>query len=285
MAVFEYFCQWNMKSMAKHIVQWMQRWGVKVAWLAVLVALVVGIAVRMLGGKESRGISPAMVDSLQCIAPGELQRIDYRTFRVYYNNDWHLPACVIYELTPTEAQGNLPRATRWLSDSTVTGCAVTGDYVHSGYDRGHIAPAGDMKWDSVAMQESFTMTNVCPQNHHLNEGGWARLEDKVREWVVRDGGLIVIAGPIVAPTDTATLGETRVRVPSAFYKIILAHRVEPMRVAAFIYPNAPADGHLIDYLTTVDHIEHLTGLDFFPTLPPPQQTRLESTQNLNPWLH
>lgn len=274
-----------MKIKAKHITRFVRRWGVKAAWLAMVVALVIVCLVRSCGSTRHDDVSPELTDSLQCITSSSLQRIDYCGFRVYFNRSWHLPACVSYEITDEEAQGALPRAKHWIVDDSVPGCASTQDYVNSGYDRGHIAPAGDLRWSEDAMRQSFTMTNVCPQNHQLNEGGWNRLEEKVREWVRRDGSLIVLAGPIVASTDTVTIGEARVIVPGAFYKIVLAHRATPMRAVAFIYPNKACDGRLREYVTTVRHIEELTGLNFLEALPQQEQDRLETTVNLNPWLN
>lgn len=274
-----------MVDIARHIVNFVKRWGVKVAWLAMVVVLVGVCLGRSCSDGDVEAVSPGLTDSLQCITSPGLQRVDYCGFRVYFNRSWHLPACVTYEITDAEARGNLPRAKHWLTDGNVPGCPDTRDYVNSGYDRGHIAPAGDLRWSEDAMRQSFTMTNVCPQNHHLNEGGWSRLEEKVREWVRREGGLIVISGPIVTPADTATIGETRVRVPGAFYKIVLAHRAHPMRVAAFVYPNRACDGRLGEYATTVRSIETLTGLNFLEALPQEEQDRLETTVNLNPWLN
>ena len=57
----------------------------------------------------------------------------------------------------------------------------TGDYTKSGYDRGHMAPAADMKWNKQAMEESFYMSNICPQNPNLNRGDWNDLEEKSRQ--------------------------------------------------------------------------------------------------------
>lgn len=274
-----------MKMVVEHMAGLARRWGLQAAWLVMVVILVVACLVRACADDKADVVSRGLTDSLQCITSPSLQRVDYTGFRVYFNPSWHMPACVTYEITRKEAQGNLPRAKHWIQDGRVAGCASSRDYVNSGYDRGHIAPAGDLRWSEKAMRQSFTMTNVCPQSHLLNEGGWGRLEEKVREWVNRDGRLIVIAGPVVAPSDTIAIGETRVRVPGAFYKIVLAHDARPMRVAAFVYPNRECDGHLNEYATTVRHIETLTGLNFLEALPQDEQDRLETTVNLNPWLN
>ena len=132
------------------------------------------------------------------------------------------------------------------------------------------------------MRQSFLLTNVCPMHKALNEGGWAKLEVKVREWTARDSALLVFTGPVVSEGDT-TLASGRVTVPSAYYKVIMAPCVRPMRAIAFIYPNGHSGGRLQQYAVSVDEVERLTGLDFFPTLPQEEQRRLESVVNLDTW--
>ena len=271
----------------KKVLEWVKQWWLKAAWLAAAVAAVVFALLRC-GGQEADDMAEvpaALTDSLQQVYAAGLQRVDYKGFRVYYNARWHMPACVAYELTLDESLGSLPRGKDWLVDDTVKGCAATSAFKGSGYDRGHMAPAGDMRWDTLAMKQSFMMTNICPQDHSLNEGDWNRLEEKVREWVQRDRALIVLCGPIVSRGDSLALGEDRVRVPGAFYKIVLAHRASPMRVAAFIYPNKAGERGLQDRAVTVREIERLTGLDFFKALPRDEQDRLETRINLNPWIN
>ena len=83
-----------------------------------------------------------------------------------------------WTLTARQAQGTAPRYDKFQADPKVRGAkAYPSDYTRSGYDRGHMAPAGDMKWSETAMQESFYMSNVCPQNRNLNRGDWKDLEE------------------------------------------------------------------------------------------------------------
>lgn len=267
------------------ILSWMKRWWIKAAWIVAVVAGIVAAIARHGHSDSPAGPSASLTDSLMTIDGTGLQRVDYEGFRVYYNAQWHLPAFVAYELTREETRGNQPRSGQWAIDDSVAGCATSQDYVHSGYDRGHMAPAGDLKWSPDAMKHSFMMTNACPQANVLNGGGWNRLEDKVREWVERDSALIVISGPVVTANDTLHIGQSRVKVPGAFYKIILNHHTRPMRAVAFVYPNTACDGHLDQYATTVREIERLTGLDFFGVLPRDDQERIETVCNINYWIN
>ena len=266
-----YICNMNIKL--PHI---------SVRWVWCTVAMLIVLVMYPL--RDSCQSSASSVSSLMSVAVTGAQHVSYCGFDVYYSSTWHLPVCVVYELTSSETSGKVPRSGKWWNDKSVKGCAYPEDYTRSGYDRGHMIPAGDLKWSKKAMDDSFVMSNVCPQNHGLNEGGWNNLERKVREWAQREKSVVVFSGPIVAATDTVTLGVSHVRVPSGFYKII-ATIGSAMRVVAFIYPNAEADGDLNQYVVTVDEVESLTGIDFFNTLPIDLQQRIESTKNLNYWLN
>ena len=99
-------------------------------------------------------------------------RLKYKAMDISFNADDHIPNWVAWELLGSETDGEIPRARSFSHDDNVDGCAWREDYVNSGYDRGHMAPAGDMKWDREAMRESFLLTNVAPQCHALNGGSW-----------------------------------------------------------------------------------------------------------------
>lgn len=223
-----------------------------------------------------------MTDSLQQIYSTQNQRVDYKGFAVYFDPEVHLPQCVIYELTAEETDGNVPRAKGFTQDEDVEGCPAPNAYHGSGKERGHMAPAADFKWDSVAMSQTFLMTNICPQDKSLNEGGWNRLEEKVREWALRDGALIIAAGPVLENGLERT--EQGVAIPKRFYKVVLAHQAHPVRAIAFIYPNGASNGRLRQYAVSVDSVERVTGLDFFSALPDEIEARVEACDELNLFL-
>jgi endonuclease G len=229
------------------------------------------------GGRDSLmtvGVPRGMSDTL----------VRYDAFMIHFNSGRGIANCAAYELTRGELNGTAERGNEFTADPSVKGCPLPGDYAGSGFDRGHLVPAADLKWNEAAMRQSFLLTNVAPMHKALNEGGWAKLEEKVREWVVRDSALLVIAGPIVIATDT-TLASGKVTVPSRYFKVVMAPCVRPMRAIAFIYPNGPCGGRLREYAVSVDGVERQTGLDFFPLLPSDVQQRLESPVNLDAWLN
>ncbi len=258
------------------------KWQLQLILWALTMALVCWLVFRQCGRSPGEPCSPAMTDSLQQLVLDSCQRIDYKGFTVYFDSAARLPRCVIYELTAAETLGDEPRGKGFADDPAVSGCPDPKDYAGCGMDRGHMAPAGDMKWSAQAMSESFLMTNICPQDKSLNEGGWNRLEEKAREWARRDSALIIAAGPIIEHDLPRTRGG--VAMPRRFYKVILAHHARPLRAIAFIYPNSTSNGPLRQYAVSVDSVERLTGIDFFGALPDDQEDRLERSCSLASFL-
>lgn len=226
-------------------------------------------------------------DSLMTVGvPHELSDtlVRYDAFDVHFNPERGIANCAVYEFVVNELNGTAEREGMFVQDPGVKGCPDPSDYAGSGMHRGHLVPAADLKWNTAAMRQSFLLTNVCPMRKELNEGGWAKLEEKVREWTVRDSALLVFTGPVVSGNDTTRL-KGKVVVPGAYYKVILAPCVKPKRALAFIYPNGHSGRRLQHYAVSVDEVERKTGLDFFPTLPLDEQERLESRVNLEAFTH
>lgn len=205
------------------------------------------------------------------------QLIEHTGFTLQYDADFKTPQWVSWELTAEETQGSVPREDTFRPDPKVRGAkAYHKDYSNSGYDRGHIAPAADMKWSAQAMEESFYTSNICPQNRNLNRGDWKDLEELTREWAVRTGRVSVTAGPIYRSSSPSRIGNNRVGVPDAFYKILLTNYPESPVAYAFIFENEVGSRPLRSYLRTVDEVEEETKIDFFSSLPEEVEKRIES---------
>jgi len=265
------------------------RWLVAVAWLltAVLVCfLLYRIVVNGNATHHLKPITMAQRDSLAMVTTpiGMADTlVRYEAMAVHFNRVRHVANCAVYELTDRELQGDAMRQGTFEQDAGVEGCPAPEDYAGSGFDRGHLVPAADLKWSELAMSQSFLLTNVCPMSKALNEGGWAKLEQKVREWVRRDSALLVFAGPVYAAGDT-TLA-SGVAVPSSYFKVIFAPCVSPRRAIAFIYPNGYSGGRLRDYAVSVEQVERLTGLRMLEALPADERASVKQTVNLNVWLN
>lgn len=149
-------------------------------------------------------------------------------------------------------------------------------------DHGHLCPAGDCKWSKDAMEQSFLLTNMCPQNSNLNRGDWEQLESRCRGWARHYGELYIACGPIFYSNDYITIGNNKVGVPDAFYKVVL-HLGKKPQALGFIYPNEGEHHNMQTYVTTVDKVEEITGIDFFYNLPDEIENQVESTSNFNRW--
>lgn len=211
------------------------------------------------------------------------QIIEHKGYTVSYNKEWRLPNWVAYELTRDELQKRASRTDKFVADPYVNGVSATNtDYRRSGYDRGHMAPAADMAWNETAMKESFYFSNICPQAPGLNRGAWKTLEENIREWVNTEGVIAITCGPLVADKDTI-IGRNGVKVPHAFFKVIISPYVTTPKGIGFIFKNTKADAPLSIYAVPIDSVETLSGIDFFPELPDDLENRLESQCNISDW--
>ncbi len=216
-------------------------------------------------------------------APRKGQIIRHTGYTVSYNENLRLPNWVAYELTRQETQGNVQRTDRFIADPQVKGVIATNaDYTRSGYDKGHMAPAADMKWSVTAMKESFYFSNMCPQHPELNRRKWKDLEEKIRDWAIADSAIIIICGPIVEDS-AQKIGKNRVVVPQKFFKVILSPFVDNPRAIGFLFDNERSVEPLGTYVVSVDSIETLTGMDFFAPLPDELEDSIEAKADIRLW--
>ena len=196
------------------------------------------------------------------------QRINHDGKVVYFNNQYRIPNCVIYDFSATEAaQTDAPGAERrknykYNADPATNASPDRSDYRRSGYDRGHMAPAMDMKWSKGSMRDAFYMTNICPQNHILNSGPWRIVEETVHRWAKRDKRLIIASGPVLGNGMKMIGPKHNIAVPKAFYKIVYAPNQG--RAIAFLFNNETARGSIWNHVVSVDYVERATGLSFLP---------------------
>lgn len=213
--------------------------------------------------------------------PSQLK--SYTGMDVSFNADCHIPNWVSWELTEEKTNGTVPRGDEFFVDPEIKGCAYDYDYRGSGYDRGHMAPAGDMKWSQKAMDECFSFANMCPQLHSLNNGSWKSLEEKCRTWAQIDGKIYIVCGPIMDDTPLEYIGDSKVWVPRRFFKVIIAPYSTPARGIGFIMPNGTVVGGMQNCAVSIDEVEKLTGHDFFSTLPDDVEEQIESQCNFHQW--
>ncbi len=219
---------------------------------------------------------------LPLVQPGH-EIIRHEGYILRYRDEYKVAEWVAYPLLDYEIIGDADRKfEQFQPDLSVTnGTALSSDYTRSGYDRGHLAPAGDFKFSQRIMRETFFMSNITPQVPQFNRGIWKELEEQVRAWARRDNGLYVVTGPVLKPS-LPTIGRTNeISVPEKFYKVILycnntATARPSIRMIGFLLNNEPSDSSIKQFVVPVDSIEQLTGIDFFPKLPDDLERVLES---------
>jgi endonuclease G len=211
------------------------------------------------------------------------QILRYTGFTLSYNEKHEQASWVAYNITNNEVKGKIKRADDFREDKSVkTGSASLDDYRRSGYDRGHLAPAGDMKWSVKAMSESFLMSNMSPQIAAFNRGIWQQLEEQVRIWSKENGDLYIVTGPVLTD-NLKSIGKNKVTVPKYYFKIILDAQEPDIKAIGFLMENKGADKSPESFAVPINSIEKITGLDFYPLLPDDMEEKLENKVNLRGW--
>lgn len=208
-------------------------------------------------------------------------------YTVSYNAELGIPNWVGWELNREKLVDRESRSNNFSPNPKLSpDLAITTDeYKGSGWDRGHMCPSADNKWHWRAMDESFYMTNVCPQHHNLNRGDWKELEEACREWAAVEP-IYIVCGPILyrEPKYGYIGREFKIRIPDAFFKVVLTgiESGNP-RAIGFIYKNESGNNKLDKYVNTIDEVERITSYDFFSALPDDIENKVESTYNMSDW--
>ena len=224
------------------------------------------------------------------------QILKRKGYTVSYNSETKNPNWVAWHLTKSHTYGSFQRRQEMFSEdeSVKAPRATNNDYFNSRYDRGHMCPAGDNKWDKEAMTQSFLFTNICPQNHGLNKYEWNDLEIQCRDWAREYGAVDIVCGPLYSSKggrykvgssrepQQKTIGRNKVWVPDAFFKVVLCRQGRPKAIG-FVYRNEGVKQLKAEAVRTVDEIEALTDIDFFPALDDEMENTIEASANLSDW--
>lgn len=215
---------------------------------------------------------------------GQIIHHDY--YSLSYNEQNEQSDWVAYELTKASIiLPNVPREREFRPDYDVNSqSAFHRDYTNSGYTRGHLAPAGDMAFNSEAMKQSFYMSNMSPQIEEFNGGIWRELEENVRDWAYKNEKIYIVTGPALNRGVLQKIGENKVSVPKYFYKVVLDIQSPGLKGIGFIIPNEMSDNPLSEYAVTIDSVESFTGFDFFSDLMAEElEVEIESNINIKDW--
>ena len=207
--------------------------------------------------------------------------IKHTYYTLSYSSNDKQAEWVAYSLTPMLINGSQKRASKFKADPLITDPVGPSSYTKSGYDRGHLCPAADMKLSDVSMNESFYMSNMSPQAPSFNRGIWSKLEDKVRDWALQKNGVYVVTGPLL--NKSCGFVARSITVPCAYYKIIFKQTKSGVEAIAFMLPNAGSSLPLKEFVISIDELEALTGIDFFAALPDKEEEKFESRVLTNNW--
>lgn len=214
------------------------------------------------------------------------QIIPHTGFIISYNKTHNTPNWSAWNLTAEHSMGNVSRGNKFWADEAVP-IAYRVEYYEykgSGYDRGHMCPAGDNKWSREAMHDSFYMSNMCPQDPRLNGESWRLLEEACRHWVMTERSLYIVCGPVYRGTSHDKIGtEHSIDVPEAFFKAVLSLRPGHEKAIAFLYENTSRDQSMASTAMSVDEIEDVIGMDLFHNLDDDIEAKIESKYSLSEW--
>lgn len=211
------------------------------------------------------------------------QVISHTAFSLCYSEKHEQAKWVAYHLTAKMCTGNNEeRTNNFRQDEHVgSGSAQPSDYKKSGYDRGHLCPAGDMAWSEQSMSESFLMSNMSPQVPGFNRGIWKNLESNVREWAQLNNELYVVTAAVLK--DSLPCIGNNVAVPQYYYKVLLDVHEPDYKGIGFILPNQASKASVFSYAVSIDSVERLTGIDFFPALPDSIERAVERNFDVSAW--
>lgn len=216
-----------------------------------------------------------------------------------YAEQYEQPKWVAHLITPDIINGIVGRTNDFRPDPLIkTGSAEEQDYFLKkiladssitydafGYDRGHLAPSADFRWSEKALSESYFYSNMSPQLPEFNRGIWSELEGALRAYIYRNPNtqLCIVTGPVLRenlPVISRSLNQ--VSIPEKFWKVALD--LKQKRAIGFVIPNQAAAYPLSTYAVSIDEVERLSGIDFFPVLEDSLENRLEKQINKGLWL-
>ncbi len=218
-------------------------------------------------------------------APKDIQVLSRGEYFVGWSPSLRHPVWVAYHV-PAKARHTVPPRPNFMKDTAAANSPRAGDYKHSGYDRGHMAPnhAIASRFGEKVQKNTFQMSNIAPQTPALNRGVWREVEHRIADlWTARYGEIWVIVGCIPSSTGKH-FGEPAVDVPDKFYQIIVAQEGVDVRAMALLFDQEISwDVWPTRALVTIDELEEATGFNFLCELPDFLQRPLESGRPSRLW--
>jgi endonuclease G len=242
------------------------------------------ILIFILLGSETHASSSDFQYFIPEQAQGD-QIVNKGYYMLSYSNIHEQPEWAYYKLERSMLSGKTRRMHYFRKDSEVEEKTPSmKDYSNSGYDRGHLVPAADMKMSYDSMKSTFVMSNVVPQKPEFNRNTWRFLETQVREFAYAKGSIYVITGPVLKK-GLKRFSSEQISVPDSFYKILYKIYAGKIETISYLLPHDARGSNVKQYITTIDEIEYQTGIDFFRALPDWLEKRVESSISNGRWDH
>lgn len=208
--------------------------------------------------------------------------VKHAYYTLSYSEKHEQAEWVAYRLTKEHTKYNNFKRPYFEIDPLVkTQAAHWKNYKKSGYDRGHLCPAADRKFNKKAFEETFLTSNISPQKNSFNAGIWNNLEKQVRYWVKKEKELFIVTGPVFK-NSTKSIGFEKVTVPSHFYKVVLKMGKHP-KLISFLLPHKASSKALSEYVIATDELETMLSIDFFSELPDALESELEKSTSTKQW--
>jgi endonuclease G len=211
------------------------------------------------------------------------QIVHHEGYSLSYSEPHEQAEWVAYELKKSHlSTTNFKRPYFEIDKAVKSGAAHWRNYKKSGYDRGHLCPAGDRKFSQAAHDETFLTSNISPQEHNFNSGIWNTLEQKVRYWAEKYDGVFVVTGGVLKG-NMKSIGDEKVSVPNQFYKVLIDTNSGKTKMIAFLMPHENSNKPLYEFVVSIDEVEKLTGIDFFSELDDAIENQLEASSRYKDW--
>lgn len=243
--------------------------------------------------KTSNSSSTIIASSLLCVGYPMISDtissdiLNRRCYTVSYNKFTRQPNWVMWQLTVEHVMKRKDGVwNEYREDSELPSeiRSTLEDYASSGYDKGHMCPGGDCNWDDEGRDETFLLSNMCPQNPNLNRGDWKEIEMACRKWAKKYGSIYIVCGPIFLKSQQhERIGPNQIPVPEAFFKVVLCVEPSNPKGIGFICRNTDGNRKKDFYVNSIRQVERVTGYKFFPNISESIKNAVYDMVDLNKW--
>jgi endonuclease G len=225
----------------------------------------------------------AMAQQYELPATGSREQLVKHTlFSLSYNEGYELASWAAYQLTPEQAKATGTFKEKFVEDPLVTTeSASVKDYKDAGFIMGQLIPPEDMFTSPPAVEESFLTSNTVPQKPSFNKYVWKTIEKLIREWAKEGNILYIATGPVLKDAPFGTFGQNKISIPTRYYKVVLDATGE--RAIGFIIRSNVASGAPKSFAISIDELEKITGIDFFPELADDVEQKVEASNDFTKW--